>query len=74
MAFGEHAREHFVIGLLGCAASIALAMLLRGSWWQVAGWLGLAFSVLWCIGPGHGIIIVGSFLTGLFRLFCGKRD
>jgi hypothetical protein len=74
MAFGEHAREHFVISLLGCAGSIALATFFRGSWRQAAGWLGLVLSVLWCIGPGHGIIIVGGLLTDLLRLFRGKRD
>jgi hypothetical protein len=74
MAFGENSREHFVIGLLGCAISIALAMYFRGSWWQAIGWLGLILSVLWCIGPGHGIIIVGGLMADLIRLFRGKRD
>jgi len=69
MAFGEHAGRHAAIGLLGFVVFIGMIIFASPDT-PVSSftlWIGAVLSILWFVGPGHGIQLTVLLAIQVFK-------
>jgi len=71
IAFGQDAHVHQLISLPGIVIPAIALFFVKSLWVVIPLWLLLILSLLWFVGPGHGIIY-GPFLW-VYALFGPRK-